>query len=355
MSLLVLGTQDRDVWIALLQGLPPAQRDIHYHPDYLRIYERTNSETAHLVLWEGAGGTIFQPLVAREIPEADLCDLSSTYGYGGPLAIGAPTPEDVQGFTQGFASFAGDCGAVAEFCLLHPKLTQAQRPLLPDGQAVTYRKEVVVADLTQPLPLIWARIEERQRKAALAARKAGIEIVISDGSDADYDAYHTRYLETMRAVEARAFWHFPPDYFRNCRDCLGGEHVTLMHAQRDGQILASFFHIHMYGTVYYHFSCSDPAARKLNPTSLLMIDSLIWAKSAGYDLFHMGGGRTDGTDPLFTFKHAFSGQTLALHSTQRVLNAEAYDRLTAAAKLRETKAYGAPIETAFFPRYRLQS
>lgn len=355
MSLRVLSTKDRAIWLGLLEALPLDQRDIHYHPDYLHIYERTYSETAYLVVWDGEGGTIFQPLVARNIHGEDLCDLSSTYGYGGPLSIDTPTSNDIENFVRGFGAFAKECGAVAEFCLLHPKLTNAQRPLLPEGQAVTYRKEVVVADLTQPLPLIWARIEERQRKAALTARKAEIEIVVSDGSDQDYDAYHSRYLATMQTVGARPFWHFPPDYFCNCRDSLGADHVTLMHAQRDGQILASFFHIHMYGTVYYHFSCSDPAARKLNPTSLLMLDSLIWAKSAGYSLFHMGGGRTEGTDSLFAFKHAFSGQTLPLYSTQRVLDSDAYDRLTTAAKLRETKIHGAPVETAFFPRYRLQS
>ena len=358
MSLSVLRPQvapDRERWLALLADLEPSHRDIHFHPDYLAIYERTYDETAHLICWQGTASTIFQPVIRRTIPGTPQSDLSSVYGYGGPLAIGTPTPVERAAFTDAFQGFARAQDAVAEFCLLHPVLDAAQTALLPDGSTRTYRKEVVIADLTLPLPQIWARIEERQRKAALAARKAGVVVVASDLSDPELDAYHALYLRTMQAVGAKPFWHFPDRYFHNCRDCVGPDHVTLYNALHEGRVVASFFHIHMFDTVYYHFSCSEPEARKLNPTSLLMLDSLIWAKSAGYRLFHMGGGRTDGQDSLFTFKHAFSGQTIPLHSTQRVLDPEAYARLTEAAKLRETERHGAPLESAYFPRYRLQS
>ncbi len=346
---------DRRRWITLLDALPEQHRDIHYHPDYLAIYERTYEETAHLIVWQGATATIFQPVIRRPIPGEDAADLSSVYGYGGPLAIGTPTSADLTAFQEAFLTFANDRNAVAEFCLLHPALGHLQAQLLPKEVEHAYRKEVVVADLTPPLPEIWARIEDRQRKAALSARKAGVVITTSDLSDQDLDAYHALYIRTMQSVGAKPFWHFPDRYFHNCRDCLGPDNVTLFHARHRGRVIASFFHIHMYGTVYYHFSCSEPDAKKLNPTALLMLDSLIWAKSAGFRLFHMGGGRTDGLDSLFTFKHAFSGQTLPLYSTQRVLNADAYARLTEATLLRETQAHGAPIESAFFPRYRLQS
>lgn len=346
---------DRAKWIALLDALPAHQRDLHYHPDYLAIYERTYPETAHLIVWHGGQGALFQPVIARPVPGTARNDLSSVYGYGGPLSVGEVGPDDIDAFQDALLSFAAGTGAVAEFCLLHPAFTDAQSRLLPKDNRLTYRKEVVVADLSASLPEIWARIEERQRKAALTARKAGIEIATSDLSDAHMDAYHQLYLRTMQAVGARPFWHFPDRYFHNCRDCLGPENVTLFNAVKDGRVVASFFHVHMYDTVYYHFSCSEPDARKLNPTALLMLDSLIWAKSAGFRLFHMGGGRTDGADSLFTFKHAFSGQTLPLYSTQRILDPIAYERLTAATKLRETEAHGAPLDSAFFPRYRLQS
>ncbi|QJF52884.1 GNAT family N-acetyltransferase [Roseobacter ponti] len=358
MSGRVLSTRgaDRTAWLDLLARLPPGQRDIHYHPDYMRIYELTYpSDEARLIVLETANGVMFQPVMVRPVPDTDYHDMSSVYGYGGPLCTGTPDAQDRADFAAFFQQHASDTGAVAEFCLLHPMLADAQKALCADGTEFDYRKEVVVADLRKPLSAIWAAIDERQRKAALAARKAGVRVVMSDLSDGDLDAYHHRYLATMQTVGARAFWHFPENYFHNCRDALGAEHVSLFHAEAGGQIIASVFHIHMYDTVYYHFSCSDPDARKLNGTTLLLLDSLIWAHAQGFSWFHMGGGRTDEDDPLYRFKVAFSGQTLPLFSTRRILDRSAYDALTHAVKEQEIRKTGAPRQTDFFPRYRLQT
>lgn len=348
-------TDDRMHWLCLLDALPLQMQDIHFHPDYLRVYERTyKDQKAHLIVWKGKNSTLFKPVIAKRIPDTTLSDLSSAYGYGGLLSLGSPSPQDLADFDMAFTEFAIQNGFVSEFCLLHPLLGNAQKKLLTASQAINYRKEVVVADLAQPLWQIWARIEERQRKSMLTARKAEMMVRSSDLSDLDLDSYHERYLATMETVDARAFWHFPSKYFHNCRDALGYDQVSLFHAEKDGKIIASVFHIHMYDTVYYHFSCSDPAFRHLNPTPLLLLDSIIWAKSAGYRWFHMGGGRTDQDDPLFTFKRAFSGQTVPLFSSQRILDRNAYALLTAATKEREASALGEPRETSFFPRYRLQ-
>lgn len=322
----------------------------------MSIYEQTYpDQKAHLFVWEGRDTTLCKPFISRAIPQTELSDISSVYGYGGPIATRTPDRAALADFDRAFVKYAKTIGAVSEFCLLHPLLDDTQKELVSDNQAISYRKEVVVVDLSQPLSRIWSHIEDRQRKAILAARKAGLIVRVSDMSDTDLDDYHSRYLETMRTVEARDFWHFPGTYFHNCRDALGNRHVSLFHAEKDGKTVASVFHIHMYDTVYYHFSCSDPAAKHMNATPLLLLDSLIWAKGAGFRWFHLGGGRTDGEDPLFTFKHAFSGQTKPLFSTQRVIDGQKYQALTEATLDREAKKFGRARETSFFPRYRLQT
>lgn len=347
--------RDRERWISLIESLEPAQRDIHFHPDYIGIYEQTYPETGHLAVWTGNQGTIFQPFICRDIPRCDRTDLFSVYGYGGALALGSPSASDISNFRASLSAFADSLGAVSEFCLLSPFFYDLQKQYLEADQKCELRKNVVVADLRTSLPKIWSRIEERQRKAALAARKAGLEVWMSDLSDRDLDAYHDMYIRTMHDVGARTFWHFPDRYFHNCRDCLGEENVTLLHAKRGGRTLAAFFHVHMYDTVYYHFSCSEPDAKKTNAATLLMLDSLLWAKGAGFKMFHMGGGRTDGADTLFNFKYSFSGQTLPLYSTERIFDPGTYDALTNATKHLEIERLGAAIDSNFFPRYRLQS
>ena len=350
----VLGTKgtDRDTWIALMERLPSQKRDMHFHPDYMNVYERTYGHKASLFVWEVGDGFVLFPFIVRPVPHQTETknDLSSVYGFGGPLSNLQPEQIGDAGLREfwiALSSWIFEQGFVSEFCEISPFFQDQQRKLLSAEIAARYRKDVVVADLTLPEETIWARIEERQRKAAGVARRRGVEISASSLSDEGLADFQARYLKTMENVDASEFWRFPDDYFANCRDCLGTENVFLFNATIEGDIVASFFHVGMYDTLYYHFSCSDPAFRKYNPTSLLMVDSLIWAKAQGYKNFYMGGGRTTGRDSLFTFKNSFCHRTLPLYSYNRILDKAAYDMLCA--------SHGVTAEKAgeFFPAYRM--
>ena len=349
-----LGTtgEDRKQWRELLDALPTTRRDIHYHPDYLRIYEETYDETAVLFVFHKEQEYCICPFIIRQIDFAprDNRDLTSVYGYGGPISSCSDdelSPAFASDFQKALHQWMNENRFVSEFCLLNPFFSEHQKKLLGSAVKPIFRKEVVVADLTIPAPEMWSRIEERQRKAAAVARRKGVVIEHSDLSKASVADFHHRYLETMEAVSSGDFWKFPDTYFSNCCSCLGSEHVSLFNARFEGEIIASFFHLHMYDTLYYHFSCSDMAHRKLNPTSLLMLDSLLWAKEQGYKNFHMGGGRTLGQDSLFTFKNSFCDNTLPLTSCTRIVDKDTYEMLCASRGLEHSVS-----ENSFFPLYR---
>lgn len=339
-------------WLELMNMLPPERRDIHFHPDYMRIYEDTYGHKPLCLLFETERDVIWQPVLQRIIPNSKLTDITSVYGYGGPIFADTPTADHVDKFQKAVSDWAERAGCVSEYCLIHPFFSEFQRDALPSNGRLNLRKEVVNADLSKSVTDLWASIEDRQRKAVLSARKRGVRVLVGDNSDEEFDDFYRRYIETMKNVGATEFWHFPYNYFKNCRDALGRENVTFFHAWHSGKIVASVFHIHLYNTVYYHFSCSDIAARSLNPMPLLLFDSMLWAKSAGFTRFHMGGGRTNGHDTLFKFKNSFCGSTLPLYEYSRVFSGEAFHQLTDETKEREKRLFGEPKETDFFPRYR---
>ncbi len=343
--------KDREQWLKLLNALPASRRDIHHHPNYMSIYEETYNETAVLFVFHQDQDYCIYPFIIRRIEPASKspCDLTSVYGYGGPISNRSEdllSPKFLRDFQTALHQWMSANGFVSEFCLLNPLFSQHQQTLVGPAANPAYRKEVVVADLTLPAPEIWSRIEERQRKAAALARRKGVVIEHSDLSATSLADFQRRYLDTMEVVNSGEFWKFPDNYFSNCCSCLGSEHVSLFNACIDGKIIASFFHLHMYDTVYYHFSCSDLEYRKLNPTSLLMLDSLLWAKEQGYHNFHMGGGRTLGHDSLFTFKNSFCHNTLPLSSCTRIVNNETYDALCV------SRGLDLSAENNFFPLYR---
>lgn len=343
---------DRERWIEALNSMPAKCQDMHFHPDYMQIYASTYDSKVALILMEDDDALIMQPIIIREIADGRFCDMTSVYGYGGPLASKPPSKKIVNEFHDAITNWAKQSQIVSEYCILHPFLSGLQKKILPENTDVFYRKEIVSGDLTIPLSKIWERIEDRQRKAILSARKNNITIELSDGSQHDYANFHSRYLDTMEKVQATSFWHFPDDYFWNCCAHLGAEKATLLHAKLDGETLASVFHVHQNDTVYYHFSCSNESAQKLNPVPLLLFDSILWAKSEGFSNFHMGGGYTDTADSLFYFKSAFFNNTVSLYAYRRIFDEERYKFLTEEKKRQETAELGAPKETEFFPRYR---
>jgi serine/alanine adding enzyme len=243
-------------------------------------------------------------------------------------------------------------GIVAHFCLLTPFLGSQERQLLQLNKKLTFRKNVAIIDLRRAASDLWSNIDEAQRKAVWHARKSGIEVKVSDLSCADLDSFYQLYIQNMARVEATAFWHFPKSFFHETVNCLSKDNVTLMNALLNGEVISSFFLIHMYDKVFYHFSAAVHKHRKLNANALLMFDCMMWAKAAGFNFFYLGGGSTSEADSLFRFKNSFANNTLELFSSEVVVNKETYEGLVKAAKVEEKRAFGKELVTDFFPRYR---
>lgn len=354
--------RDRSTWEDLLGALPPELRDLHFTPEYFDLHARSYGTPGAVFVYRTDAGTVFQPFLRRSlegiagVAGSGLTDLESAPGYGGPLLI--PTdpgasPELAAGYQAALLASAAEQGFVSEFCRLHPIFAQRQRSLLPDGAASTPQKQVVVLDLGESVERLWSRIEERQRKAAAIARRRGVLIRRLEPSDRNLLEFRALYLRTMERKAAAEEWMFPESYFLNCRDCLGPGSISLFSAGLGDATAGSILLLHRFQTVYYHLSASDPDFQKLNATSLLLVDLALWARSAGYRFFHLGGGRTDDPeDSLLRFKDSFAKRTLPLYVYRRPLMPERFEQLVRE-RLSFEKSRGLePKRPHFFPPYR---
>ena len=130
---------DRAEWIGLIDCLASRLRDIHFHPDYLRIYELTYGEKALLFCLRLGQYVIFQPLLMRQTPlslsKTSYRDLKSAYGYGGPLQS-ENVPQELQqrlcdAYQESFQHWSTREGVISEFCLLNPLFGEEQKKSLP--------------------------------------------------------------------------------------------------------------------------------------------------------------------------------------------------------------------------------
>jgi len=349
LEILTTNLADRKFWHELINKSCEILQDIHFSPEYLSIYEKTYGVKAICLKKTFKTGIIYQPLIIRNIPNTEYNDLTSAYGYGGPLTSikGSYEITDLLDYESDFKQWAKSVNAISEYCMLHPLLSDFQKKLIPKNTCIKYRKKIVNINLKFDLNKIWSKVEERQRKAILSARKKGIIVKKSSGNEIEFKEFHKQYLNTMEDVGANQFWRFPENYFRNCYLSLGRKKVIIFKAYDKEKCIASAIHLYCKNNLYYHFSCSIREERKKNAMPLLLFESILWAKSMGIKNFHMGGGRTDGEDDLFTFKKSFGGDTISSFFYCRKLNMEIYDKLTY-----ENLNKNKQIDKNYFPLYR---
>ena len=88
--------EDARRWTELINILPPHRRDIHFLPEYGRIYRDTYGFEPLLAVYSDDNGYVIQPFVRRSLSNlpflADAADalaysdIANPYGYGGPLS-----------------------------------------------------------------------------------------------------------------------------------------------------------------------------------------------------------------------------------------------------------------------------
>jgi len=98
MAFEILSAEDTDAlrWTALVNDLPAECRDIHFLPDYGRIYRDSYGYSCHLAVYRTGSNFIIQPFVRRPLRDLPFLanasdagrfsDIANPYGYGGPLS-----------------------------------------------------------------------------------------------------------------------------------------------------------------------------------------------------------------------------------------------------------------------------
>ena len=121
----------------------------------------------------------------------------------------------------------------------------------------------------------------------------------------------------------------------------------------DGAVGAALLLIEYNGIVSVHIAASNDRCSALSPNKWLFHEAQVWARARGNKFLHIGGGRgSRDDDPLFRFKAMFSSTYLPFYTGRWVLNAEAYDFLTAERQRQAEMQGDSCLAPTFFPIYR---
>ena len=372
-TLEIFSTQgnDRRKWDQYVDSLPNMQKDVYYLSAFAALNEEIFKEPASLFRYGDQTNQTLMVTVKRNIsdlpfsgsgqglPAKSKYDISSPYGYGGPV-INCENASDIKGLFQEFRdSFHEYCtseGIVTEFLRLHPLMENHK--LFGKDPNLLQKNHTVWIDVRFDETEILKRMKNDPRRSINVAKNNGVEVILSDLRLNHIRDFYTLYRDSMDRLGAAPFYYFSEEFFLDLAHNLD-QNVALFLAVWEGKTIAAywFFHCGAYVDLYLAGSDSDHWDRKAN--ALTIYQAALWAKSQGYRSVHLGGGLGVELDNLFHFKSQFSPDRSNYYMYRFVHNQQAYTDLCDI-KLRyeqqTTKISGAVHKdtdnSGFFPAYR---
>lgn len=285
------------------------------------------------------------PVVKRKIDGADFYDMTSVYGYCGPIAnvnISEISRNTSANFKTTFKNFMTEERAVCIFSRLHPFINQ--RYLLEHIGGIVENGTTLYMDLSSSIEDQRNRYDKRLSRQVRQLRNKGYlikEAVDINEIRAFVDIYH----KNMDRLNATPHYYFDEKYFTSILNLEGFDNKLLL--IYDGATLICGAVVLLSDTIIRnHLSATAPDYLNESPSKLLTDEISVVGRTLGKKIFHLGGGVGGREDSLFEFKKRFSDLQVKDHVWRYINDPVAYDTIVEKA--------GADIDTqsSYFPLYR---
>lgn len=336
--------EDRSEWVAVWERSP--MQLPYAHPGYGDLVCPPDGRLLAAVM-DLDHSTVLYPFVMRSIDGGPKNDISSPYGYGGPLRWGPDSDAELAWrFWEEFDRWAGDHGVVAEFIRF-----SLFDDVLPYPGTRRPRNLNSVSELPADEEELWAGLHKKVRQAFRRALRGEMRVEI-DTDCSRLDDFARIYRGTMERRASDDWYRFDRAFFARLTSALG-DRAALVFAIHDGRAVAANLMLLGADTAYAFLGGTEEAALRLRPTEFMEYHSMNWAREIGCRRYVLGGGVTPG-DGLERYKRRFAPDGgVMFHTGERVLDPVAFEALVGERR-REFDAAGVQWDddAEFFPLYR---
>jgi len=312
--------------------------DFYHTYDYHAISCNSN-ETPILLTYIQESSTIALPLILKSIENTEYFDLTSVYGYAGPICNVNIDSYDFSNFKAELKAYLKSKNIVSVFSRLHPYIAQYQ--ILESLGEIFSLGDVVNIDITLPIKKSKAAYNKSNKNQINKIRRQ-CEVIKAETKE-DILEFADIYFENMNRLNAEDQYYFEKDYFLNFMDSSDFKtDILLVKDIKSNSYIAGSMFVKTKNIVQFHLSGTRTEFLKLNPSKLFIDEMRLLATEQGYRFFNLGGGLGSEKDSLFKFKASFSKDFRAFEVWKYIVNRDIYDKLSA------TKN-----ETNYFPKYRV--
>ena len=325
--------------------------DVYFNYEYYNLYEKHYDVKPECIFWEDDYLKVFWPHLIRDVSKLNRCedfscyDLTSPYGYGGPL-ISINTP-DTSKASESTRSFFED---YKEYALKNRYISELIRfdPILMNWKPfegifhVEHVNDVVLVDLSQEMDKVLNDIRRGHKRHIKRSINGGCRVrFIENPSEEDFSDFIELYNSTMDRKEATKKYYFSREFVEDHFKLLNTMMVAVEHGN---STLGMTMFIYGNDSIHYHLTGTSVNTERLYPSHLTVFETIKWAKERKLKYLNLGGGK-EVNDNLFEFKRRFSRLTRELYIGKLIFDEDVYGELT---RINET----VPERTKCFPRYR---
>lgn len=322
--------------------------DVQYMWQYLFIYEKYEKSNARLFVYEDELGLVYYPFLLRAIDYTCYYDITSQYGYGGPLILcdSENINNLIHRYRKDFEKYCLENNIVSEFIRFHPMLQNHVG--LESYIDLKYISNIIYVDLTKSEEDIWKNYKHSNRKCINKALRENVE-VFNEVECKNFNSFYDIYINTMDRNNAKNYYYFSTDFFYNASILLKNN-VMYFYSVKDKKIVSTelvlyskdYVHSFLGGTLNEYF--------EFRPNNILKHEIILEAKKKGVKYFILGGGYKP-DDGIYNYKKAFNPNgEKEFYVGKKVHNIEVYNNLVK--KWNEKNPNRITDDTNFFPLYR---
>jgi len=333
----ILSLDQKDQWNAIVRSM---NRYDFYH---LAEYHQLEHSGQSLLLYFSSNEiSIALPVILRTIEGTKHNDITSVYGYAGPLSNQKNLDEQtIKDFQEQLLHFFDSHQIVSVFNRLHP-LFNNQKYILSGLGDIVDTNQTVGIDLTLPE-------QEQKRQYAHSVKnhinrlkRKNVFVEKAQNPEA-IDLFVEIYRENMKRVNASKMYFFSNDFFHRFMEDLP---ASLFLAYYEGKAISGSLFTSCNGVVQPHLSATRSEYLRWSPLKLVWDCIRIDAIKKNEKCLHLGGGVGGAGDTLFQFKTQFSDLRYTFKTWRYIHNEEVYARLVS------EKYINQPPNSSYFPRYR---
>lgn len=338
--------EDKKIWKEQIASV--SNSDFYFTYDYHQL-SKNDDEEPILIKYSNGETILFIPFLLRQIANTEYKDVTSVYGYAGPLIKSISDDFEKESFHLALNKYFIENNIIAVFTRLHPYMPNQMDILEGLGEISTLGK-VVNIDLTDSIENQRAKFNRRLKTYLNKSRRSCT--VIKGSVEEHLDDFIRLYHENMKRVEADDSYFFSDEYYKGVLS--SGEYeseLSLCIYNETKEVIGASMFMKKGNIVQYHLSGLSKDHFDLNPIKLIIDEMRIKSTEEGYKFFNLGGGLGSREDSLFRFKSGFSKDFREFKTWKYIVNREAYNSHT-------RKMLGESFDITnidYFPAYRLKN